>query len=55
MNVPIVPRTAGRRTSCLDEANPKARPRSVILRTSSTIIILSGLISACTLNKDQMK
>jgi hypothetical protein len=52
MYLPIVPRTIGRRTNCRDEFDPKARPRSVILRTLSTRIILSGLMSACTLNKD---
>ncbi len=55
VNIPIVPRTVGRRRTCLGDANPKARPRSVILRTLPTRIILSGLISACTLNKSKNK
>jgi hypothetical protein len=43
----------GRRTAFFVEDKPKARPRSVILRTLFTKMILSGLISACTLNKQK--
>ena len=51
MTIPNVPRTIGRRTAALDDDKPKAKPRSVILRTLFTRIMLSGLMSACTLNK----